>query len=133
MNTGNRPDLCSTIANRLQDLDDVVERRCCCREQNRCCATARVEIANGSKRFCRCFHRVAADRAVYMKIDKTRRQIISIEINELFSAYPLACPPWPRRRRTDRGDFSFFHNNFKPLADSIWENQTRVREDHLVM
>jgi hypothetical protein len=92
-----------------------------------------MEIANSAKRFWRCFHRVAAERAVYMKIDKTGRKIISIEIKDLFSVYPLACLPQPRRRRTDRGDFSFFHDNFKPLSDSVVKNQTRVREDHLVM
>ena len=33
----------------------------------------------------------------------------------------------------DRGDPSLFHDNFKPVANSIGKNQTRVREDHLVM
>ena len=93
MNTGNRPDRWSKIANRLQDLDDFVERRSRCREQKRCRAATRVEIANRAKRFSRGFHRVAAKRAVHMKIDKTGRKIISIEINNLVFAYPLACPP----------------------------------------
>jgi hypothetical protein len=30
----------------------------------------------------------------------------------------------------DRSDFSLFHHNFKPIANSIGKNQTRVREDH---
>jgi hypothetical protein len=33
----------------------------------------------------------------------------------------------------DRSDFSLFHDNFKPVANSIAKNQTRVREDHVVM
>jgi len=85
-----------------------------------------VEIANRAKRFSRGFHRVAAKRAVHMKIDKTGRKIISIEIN-----YPvfLVC----QGSLVDRGDPSLFHDNFKPVANSIWKNQPRVREDHLVM
>jgi hypothetical protein len=33
----------------------------------------------------------------------------------------------------DGSDFSFFNDNFEPIANSIAKNQTRVREDHLVM
>jgi hypothetical protein len=33
----------------------------------------------------------------------------------------------------DRGDFSFLHDNFKPVANSVRKNQTHVGEDHLVM
>ena len=85
-----------------------------------------MEIANSAERFSRGFHRVAAERAVQMKIDKTGRKIISIEIN-----YPvfLVC----QGSFADRGDPSLFHDNFKPVANSIGKNQTRVREDHLVM
>ena len=85
-----------------------------------------MEIANRAKRFSRCFHGVAAERAVYMEIDKTGRKVISVEINDLVS--PVRQGSLPNLR-----DFSFFHDNFKPVANSIGKNQTRVREDHLVM
>jgi hypothetical protein len=61
-----------------------------------------------------------------MKIDKTGREIISIEINDL--VFPVR-----QGSLADRSDFSLFHDNFKPVANSIGKNQTRVREDHLVM
>ena len=60
-----------------------------------------------------------------MKIDKTGRKIISIEINDLVFA---AAPGHPL---ADRGDFSLFHDNFKPISNSIGKNQTRVGEDHV--
>jgi hypothetical protein len=85
-----------------------------------------MEIANRAKRFSRGFHRVAAKRAVHMKIDKTGRKIISMEINDLM--FPVR-----QGSLADRGDFSLFHDNFKSVANSIGKNQTRVREDHLVM
>jgi hypothetical protein len=84
-----------------------------------------VEIANRAKRFSRGFHCVAAKRAVHMKIDKTGREIISIEINDLM--FPVR-----QGSLADRSDFSLFHHNFKPIANSIGKNQTRVREDHFV-
>ena len=64
-----------------------------------------MEIANRAKRFSRGFHRVSAKRAVHMKIDKTWRKIVSIEINDLVF---LVC----HGSLVDRGDFSFFHDNF---------------------
>ena len=85
-----------------------------------------MEIANRAKRFSRGFHRVPAKRAVHMKIDKAGRKIVSIEINDLVF---LVC----RGSLVNRGDFSFFHDNFKPIANSIGKNQTRVGKDHLVM
>src|SRR5437763_14659710 len=112
MNTDNRSDRLSTILNRLQDLDDLVERRCRCREQKRCRAATRVKIANSAKRFSRCFHRVAAQRAVHMKIDKTGRKIISIEINDL--VFPVR-----QGALADRSDFSFFYDNFKTDSNSV--------------
>jgi hypothetical protein len=83
MNTGNRANRWATVANDFQDLDDCVDRGRRCSEQKRCRAASRVEIANGAERFSRCFHRVAVERAVHMNIDKTWREIISIEINDL--------------------------------------------------
>ena len=92
-----------------------------------------MEIANGTESFARRFHRVTADRAVHMQIDKTRCKIISVEIDDLIFAMragPFACP---RRRwgsRANRSDFSLFDDNFKPVANSIGKNQTRVAKDH---
>ena len=35
---------------------------------------------------------------------------------------------------TALGDYKFgFHDDFEPVVNSIGQNQTRVREDHLVM
>jgi hypothetical protein len=85
-----------------------------------------VEIANRAKRFSRRFHCVPAERAVHVKIDKTGRKIISIEINDLVFLLRQGS-------LANRGDFSLLHDNFKPVANSIGKNQTRVCEDHLVM
>src|SRR5213593_4462599 len=81
-----------------------------------------MKIANRAKRFCRCFHRVAAERAVHMKINKTGRKIISLEIDDPFPA-TLCLLAY-------RGDFSFFGNKLKPVANSIGKNQARIRKNH---
>src|SRR4051794_22715074 len=82
-----------------------------------------MEIADAAERFSRGFHRVAAKRAVHMEIDKTRRKIISVEINDLMISVRQASVG-------DRSDLSFFHDNLKPIANSIGKNQTGVRKDH---
>ena len=61
-----------------------------------------------------------------MEIDKTRRQIISVEINDVMLSVRQGF-------LGDRSNFSFFHDNLKPVANSISKKQTRVREDHLVV
>jgi hypothetical protein len=61
-----------------------------------------------------------------MEIDKTGRKVISVEINDL--VFPVR-----QGLLANRGDLSFLHDNFKPVANPIGKNQTRVREDHLVM
>src|SRR5216117_4529408 len=81
-----------------------------------------MKVANGAKRFCRCFHRVAAERAVHMKINKTGRKIISLEIDDPFPA-TLCLLAY-------RGDFSFFGNKLKPIANYIRKNQPRIRKNH---
>src|SRR5438067_4147987 len=81
-----------------------------------------MKIANRAKRFCRCFHRVAAERAVHMKINKTGREIISLEIDDPFPA-TLCLLAY-------RGDFSFFGNKLKPIANYIRKNQPRIRKNH---
>src|SRR5437773_3779459 len=81
-----------------------------------------MKIANRAKRFCRCFHRVAAERAVHMKINKTGRKIISLEIDDPFPA-TLCLLAY-------RGDFSFFGYKLKPIANSIGKDQARIRKNH---
>src|SRR3954447_3310447 len=115
VNTGNSTDGWSTIANRLQDFGDLLERRRRCCEQKRCRAASGVVVANGAKRVSRRFHRVAAKRAVHMEIDKSGHKIITVEINDLLF---LMC----RRSLVDPGDFSFLHHKFEPIANSIGKN-----------
>jgi len=55
-----------------------------------------------------------------MKINKTGRKIISLEIDDPFPA-TLCLLAY-------RGDFSFFGNKFKPITNSIGENQARIRK-----
>jgi hypothetical protein len=73
-----------------------------------------MKIANCAKCFGRRFHAVASERAVHVKIDKTRREIISGKINNLFPA---------RLRLPDLlincDDFSVASNDFKPVANSV--------------
>ena len=58
-----------------------------------------------------------------MKIDKTRRDIISGKINNLVAAR--------LRLLTNRHDFSFVSNEFKPVANFSGENQTSIRKNHV--
>jgi len=51
---------------------------------------------------------------------------MSIEINDLMFLVSQGS-------LANRGDFSLFHDNVKSVANSIGKNQTRIREDHLVM
>jgi len=85
-----------------------------------------MEIADSAERFSRAFHRVAAKRAMHMEIDKTGRKIISVEINDVMLFVRQGS-------LGDRSNFSFFHDNLEPVANSISKNQTRVGEDHLVI
>ena len=81
-----------------------------------------MKIAKGAKRFCRCFDRVPAKRAMHMKINKTGREIISAKINNLFLGR--------LRLLTNCDDFSLANDDFKPIVNSIGKNQTRVCKDH---
>ena len=72
-------------------------------------------IADGSKAFLRRFHRVAAERAVNVKIDESRREIVSGQIDR-FRSRPFA----------NLGDLSVFHDHFEAVVDSIRQNQARV-------
>jgi len=60
---------------------------------------------------------------VHMKIDKTRRKIFPTKINNAFPTCTRLLP--------NCDNFSFFHNDFEAVADSIWKNQTRVTEYHV--
>src|SRR6266481_3499994 len=82
-----------------------------------------MKIANGAKRFCRCFHRVPTERAVHMKIDETGREIISRKINNFFPARLCLL--------ANCDDFSLANVDFKPVANSIEKNQTRVCKNHV--
>src|SRR6266516_2444841 len=57
-----------------------------------------------------------------MKINKTGRKIISLEIDDPFPA-TLCLLAY-------RGDFSFFGNKLKPIANCIRKNQARIRKNH---
>ncbi len=82
-----------------------------------------MKIANCAKCFDRRFHAVASERAVHVKIDKPRREIISGKINNLVAAR--------LRLLTNRHDFSFVSNEFKPLANFIGENETGILKNHV--
>src|SRR5438094_2405080 len=79
-------------------------------------------IADGSKRFCRTFHGVAAPGAVHMKIDKAGCEIISVKIKNL----TCVCLD----TLADCGDFSFFDNELQAVTNAIRKNQTRIGENH---
>src|SRR4029077_2269007 len=77
-----------TVANRVQRIDNRSERRGRSREQKRCSAATSVIVTNGAKSFYRRLHRVPAKRAVNVKIDKTWREIISVQVDNAFAARP---------------------------------------------
>ena len=91
-----------------------------------------MEIANGAKCFGGAVHGIPAERAVNVKIDKPRREIISVKVDNVFAAGSglLACPSKPWRRRANFRDFPSFHDNFEAVANAIGRNQTRICEDH---
>jgi len=57
-----------------------------------------------------------------MKIDEPGRQIISGKINNFF--------PARLRLLANCGDFSLLDSEFKPVANSIGKNQTRIGKNH---
>jgi len=113
----------SIITNRAQDMKNVLERcdRSC--KQQRRCAAARVIIADRMKRFGRSLHRIAAECAVQVKIDKAGGEIISIKIDNSFCT--------PIRPLPNCGDPSLLRFNFEAIADSIRKDQACIGEDHL--
>src|SRR5438034_563959 len=81
-----------------------------------------MKIANRAKRFCRCFHRVAHTRSGHKKINTPWRTIVSLEFDDPSPA-TLCLLAY-------RGDFSFFGNKLKPIANCIRKNQPRIRKNH---
>ena len=79
-------------------------------------------IADGSKRFCRSFHGIAAPCAVHMKINKAGCEIISVKIKNL----TCVCLD----SLADCGDFSFFNNELKAVTNAIRKNQMRIGKNH---
>src|SRR5438552_8464722 len=122
MNAPNRADRRSTISDRSQDLD-LFFRRCCRRgEQKGGGAAASMIIANCAESFDGAVHGVAAERAVNVKINKTRCEIISVKVDDIFATRSCLL--------TNVGNFSLLHDNFQAIANSIGKNQTRVCEGH---
>ncbi len=74
-------------------------------------------VADRLKRFRRRLHRVAADRAVNVKIDESRREIVSAQIDRLSV-----------RSFADLGDFSVRHDDLQSVANSIRQNESSVRK-----
>ena len=81
-------------------------------------------IADGSERFRRSFHAVATQSTVHVKIDETRREVISVEIDNVFASCGGLV--------TNCSNFSSFSYNFEAIPNSVRENQTRVCQDHFI-
>src|SRR5437016_13159894 len=85
------------------------------REQERRRPTVRVIVADRSKRFGRCLHRVAPQRAMDLEIDESRREIISAEIDRS-----------RLRSLANFRDFPLGYDNLKFVANCIWQNESSV-------
>jgi len=81
-----------------------------------------MEIADRAECLRRGLHRVAADRAVHMKIDKTGREIISTKIDNTICRSFCLLP--------DLRNFPLLDHDLQAFANSIWENEARVCENH---
>ena len=57
-----------------------------------------------------------------MKIEETRREIVSLKIDNLFRARMCLL--------ANCRNFSFCRDNLEAIANSIGKNQTRIGEDH---
>src|SRR6266540_132933 len=84
---------------------------------------ARVEIADSAKCFRRSLHRVAADRSVYMEIDKPGREIIATKIDDICGCLRLL---------PDLRNFSLLRYDPQAFTNSVWENETRGCKNHAV-
>ena len=74
-----------------------------------------MEIADGTERFGGSFHRVAAETAVNMKINKAGCEIISAKIDNIFA-------PWSRLIANVR-DLSISHDKFEAVANPVRKNR----------
>src|SRR5205807_9932030 len=125
MNASDLLDRGATIANCVQDIDHRGDRRCRSCQQKRCRTAARVVIANRAKSFRGGLHRVAAKRAVNVKIDKPRCEISPTKINNVFSARP--------RLLTNLCDRSISRDKFDAIANSVGENAARVSDNQFLI
>src|SRR6266404_547226 len=82
-----------------------------------------MEIADSAKRLRRSFHAVAPKRPVHMKIDKSRRKIISAKIDNVLFA--------PIDSLTKIDNFSVLDQDVDSVADSVWQDAARVTKDHV--
>ena len=132
MNAGNlfdgrerRPGaMANATANCIENAEDVIHRRCRRCEQERGSAATRVEIADSAKCFRRSLHRVAANRSVYMEIDKPGREIIATKIDNIICGCLRLLP--------DLRNFSLLRYDLQAFTNSVRENQVRVCENHAV-
>ncbi|PYJ62941.1 MAG: NAD(P)/FAD-dependent oxidoreductase [Verrucomicrobia bacterium] len=60
-----------------------------------------------------------------MKIDEPGRDKISVNVDNVFPAHTSLL--------MNCGNFSSFHDNFEAIANSVGENQTRVRKNHFLV
>ena len=81
-----------------------------------------MEVADSPERLLRGFHRVAPDRAVDMKIDKTRREVISVKIGNTICGSIRLLP--------NLRDFSLLRNDLQAFTNSIRENQASISKNH---
>ena len=122
MNAGDLSQRRSTIANRVQNIDNFVEGRGDGGRNKRSRPPCCMIIANGAQRFSRRLHRVTSQRAVNVKIDKARREIVSGKIDSIFIAMI--------RSLAEFRDLSIEHDDLEAVAYSVRKNATRVGEDH---
>src|SRR6266480_1772272 len=112
----------NAIANCIENAEDVIHRRCRCCQQERGGAATRVEIADSAKCFRRSLHRVAANRSVYMEIDKPRREIIGTKIDNIICGGLGFLP--------DLRNFSLLRYDLQAFTNSVRKNQARVCQNH---
>src|SRR5207248_994868 len=98
------------------DFSDRRSHRCQCKRR---CTTARVIVADNLKRFRRRLHRVAAQTAMDVQIDKSRREIISAEIDRSRDCW-LA----------DFHDFSVSDDDLHSVANCVRQNDSSIAKDH---
>ena len=110
VHAGNLFDRAGGVSHRTQHIDNFRNRRRDSGQEQRRRATAGVIVADRLKRFRRRLHRVAAERAVDVKIDESRREIVPAQIDR-----------FPIRSLANRGDFPLLHDHLQTVANSIRE------------